>query len=298
MSNALLGQGSHASILDYNVDAITTSQISVWDVIDIFIKTYGSIVIYLLISLLFLLYIFYQFYQNRKISEDDFIYSFQFCVAVVIGIALLTGYFVIFEPLRAAMYGLILATILCGLFFFRLWSSVSKKRQQGLSISITLVMTIVCMLAMLAIYQSPWISTSNMALPYEDKNGIDWILDYRSAEIPVIREEGTMSKYKNYYYESENIKNDEKFIELRDIPSNFGYMTNRTIGDSFAFLRYKNVYLVTTEKMKLAPYAVSPERRSRSKWYRDPDFIRLQMDPSVNRIYSSNEFGVWNIHIR
>jgi len=298
MSNALLGQGSHASILDYNVDAITTSKISVWEVIDIFIKTYGSIVIYFSISLLFLLYIFYQFYQNRKISEDDFIYSFQFCVAVVIGIALLTGYFVIFEPLRAAMYGLILATILCGLFFYRLWSTVSKKRQQGLSISITLVMTIICMLAMLAIYQSPWISTSNMALPYGDKNGIDWILDYRSAEIPVMREEGSMSKYKNYYYESENIKNDEKFTELRDIPSNFGYMTNRTIGDSFAFLRYKNVYLITTEKMKLAPYAVSLDRRSRSKWFTDPDFIRLQNDPSVNRIYSSNEFGVWNLHIR
>jgi len=137
-----------------------------------------------------------------------------------------------------------------------------------------------------------------MALPYGDKNGIDWILDYRTAEIPILRDEGSMDKYKNYHYESMNIRNNTKLRENRDVPSNFGYTMNRTLGDSFTYLRYKNIYLITTEKMKLAPYAVSPERRSRAKWYTDRDFIRLQTDPSVNRIYSGHEFGVWNIHVR
>jgi hypothetical protein len=297
ISSAFLGQGSYVSIIDHQMNVITTAKISIWLVIEIFIKTYGTICLYFSISLLFLLYIIYQYYQNKKIYEDDLIYSLQFFAALFIGFALLTGYFVIFEPIRAAMYGLILATILCGLFFYRLWGSVlSKKRQLGLCVLITLVMTLVCMLTMLALYSSPWLSVPNSALTYGEKNGMDWILEYRNAKIPVIRDEGSMYKYKNYY-ESMNARNSKNLIEYADIPANFGYMTNRTLGDSFTDLRDKKVYIITTEKMKLAPYAVSVDRRNRSKWFTDSDFIRLKNDPSVNLVYSSNELGVWNVAI-
>jgi hypothetical protein len=297
ISYAFLGQGDHVSIIEHQMNVITTANVSIWLVIEIFIKTYGSICLYFSISLFFLLYIIYQYYQNKKIYEDDLIYLLQFCAAIFIGIAFLTGYFVIFEPIRAAMYGLILATILCGLFFYRLWcSALSKKRQLVLTTSVTLVLTLVCMLTMLALYSSPWISVPNSALTYEEKNGMDWILEYRDARIPVVRDEGSMYKYKNYY-ESMNARNKKNLIEYGNIPSNFGYMTNRTTGDSFADLPYKNVYMLTTEKMKLAPYAVSVDRRNRSKWFTDSDFIRLKNDPSVNLVYSGNEFGVWNVVI-
>jgi len=298
MSSALFGVGSHVSIIDYNVDVISTSKVSVWQVIELFIKYYGSICLYFLISLVFLVYLIYQFYQNKEISAGDFMYSLQFCVALFIGIALLTGYFVIFEPLRAAMYGLILATILCGLFLYRISLSESKQRQLGFCALIIPLMTIVCMLAVLAIYQSPWTSTPNSAMTYGDKNGIDWILEYRNAAVPIVRDESTMEKYKNYYYASTNARTDEKFVEYRDIPSDFGYFTNRTMGTSFAYLRDKNVYLITTEKLRLAPLALPVDRRIRAKWYTDSDFIRLRNDPSVNTIYSNDGFGVWNVHIR
>jgi hypothetical protein len=124
----------------------------------------------------------------------------------------------------------------------------------------------------------------------------EWIVEYRNAKIPIVRDEGSMYKYKNYY-ESMNARNNKNLIEYADIPANFGYMTNRTLGDSFADLRDKNVYIITTEKMKLAPYAVSVERRNRSKWFTDSDFIRLKNDPSVNLIYSGSELGVWNVAI-
>ena len=49
--------------------------------------------------------------------------------------------------------------------------------------------------------------------------------------------------------------------------------------------------MITTEMMKLTPYAVSVERRSQLKSFTDTDFIRLKNDPTVNLVYSSNEFG-------
>jgi hypothetical protein len=301
MVSALLGQRAYTSIIEDQMNAITTSKVTIWLVIDHVIKFYGPVCLYFLISLFFLSYIIYQYYQNKKIFEDDFIYSLQFCVTLFIGIALITGFFVIFEPIRAAMYGLIFATILCGLFFYRIWySTIPDKRQPGLSISITVVMTLVCMLTILAIYGSPWISVPNSALTYEDKNGIDWILEYQNAKIPIVSGAGPLWKYSIYYYDSTNAsaRNDQQLIEFKGIiPSNFGYMTNRTIGDSFAYLPDKNVHILTTEMMKMAPYAVSVDRRNRSKWYTDSDFIRLKNDPSANLVYSSNEFGVWNIAV-
>ena len=299
ISSAFLGQGSHESIIDYQINVVSTAQVSVWQVLEIFIKIYGPVCLYLSIPFFFLLYIIYHYYQNKKIFEYDLIYSLQFCAALFMGIAFLTVYFGIFEPIRAASYGMILATILCGLFFYRIWcSALSKKRQLGLSVSVSLVMTMVCMLTILAFYQSPWISVPNSALTFEEKKGMDWILEYRDAKIPIVRDEGSMYKYKNYYYESTNARNNQRLIEYGDIPSDFGYMTNRTIGNSFAYLPNKKLYILTTEKMKLAPYAVSVDRRSRSKWFTDSDFIRLKNDPSVNLVYSANEFGVWNIALR
>ena len=299
ISVALLGEASRTSIIDHQMDVISKSNVSFWTVVDIFIKTYGPVFLYFLISMVFTLYIIYHYYQNKKIVEDDFIYSIQFFAALVMGVVLMTGYFVIFEPIRAAMFGLIFASILGGLFFYRVWVSLSEKRKPGLTISITLIMTLVCILTMFALYSSPWLSVPNTALTYGDKIGNDWILEYRNAKIPIVREDGSLYPYSKFYYESTNAtRNGQPFVQYpRIIPSGFGYTTNRTMGDTFSMLRDKNVYLITTKKMELAPYAVSVERRSRSEWFTDSDFIRLKQDRTVNLVYSGNEFGVWNIAI-
>jgi hypothetical protein len=298
--SALLDQETHTSIVEYQVNMITTSNASPVLVIDHFIKIYGPVCLYFLISLLFILYQIYQYYRNRKVDENHLIYSLQFCASIFIGIALMTGYFVIFEPIRAAMYGLIFATILCGFFFNLIWVSItSEKRKLGIIISISLIISTVCLLTILAIYSSPLISLPNKGLTFEDKNGIDWILEYRNTEFPIVKEEDSMQPYSYYYYESMTNRIDQNLIEYpRIIPSNFGYNTNRTISESFAYLPDKNIYIVTTQLMKLAPYAVPVDRRSRLKSFTDSDFIRLKEDPSINLIYSSNKFAVWNIGTR
>jgi hypothetical protein len=298
--SALIGQEVHRSIIEYHMNIVITSNASIWLVIDRFIKIYGPLGLYFSISLIFLSYIIYRHSQNKKIYKIDIIYSLQFCVALFIGLALITGYYVIFEPIRAASYGLVFATIMNGLFFYRIWlSNIAEKQRLRLIISISVVITLVCMLTMLTIYSSPWISTPSSALTYGDKNGIDWILEYRNTEIPIATEEdeGSMIPYSNYYYESTA----GKFQNLIDyenvIPSNFGYNMNRTISDSLRYLPTKSLYMLTTEKMRLAPNAAEVDRRKLVKSFTNTDFISLKNDPIVNSVYSGNKFGVWSIDI-
>jgi hypothetical protein len=292
MAIAFLGHGAYTSIFESQVNSVTTSDVSIWLVIDRFMKFYGPVCLYFSISLFFLFYMIYQYIQNKKIYEIDFIYSLQFCMAICIGIALMIGYFVIAEPIRAAMFGLVFATILCGLFFYR------ERQLGGLIILITVIITIVCMVTIMTLYSSPWIGQTSSALTYGDKNGIDWILEYRNAEIPIVKEERTNYKYAAYYFETTGAKNFQNLIEYSlIIPSHFGYNTNRTIGDSFAYLPDNEVYMFTTEMMRLTPNAASVDRRSLVKSFTETDFIRLKNDPTVNLVYLSNKFEVWNIAI-
>jgi len=296
MASAFLGEASHLSIVAYQTNAIKTSNVSIVLVIDRLIKIYGPIFLYFSISLIFVLFIIYKYFRTKKIYDVDFIYSTQFFVAIFIGIALLTGYFVIFEPIRAVVYGLLFATILCGFFFYRTWFSVPEKVQPGFIILLTLIITFVCMLTMLNMYPSPWIGGVNSALTYGDKNGNDWILEYRNAQTHIIKEELSNYKYSWYYFETSNTKNPQYVLEYNlIIPTHFGYNLNSTISDSFAYLPDKKAYMLTTERMKVSPYAVPIERRTLVKSFTDSDFIRLNGDPTVNLIYSGNEFGVWKI---
>lgn len=298
---ALFEQGSHLSIFAHQVNRVSTSNASVWLVIDRFFKIYGPVCLYFSIALLFLFYLTYQYFQNRKLHETDFIYSLQFCAAVCMGIVLVTGYFVIAEPIRAASFALVFATILIGLFFYR------QRSVGGLMASINVIITIVCMMTLLTLHASPWIGGTNSAFTYGDKNGADWLLTYRSTEIPVVKEDLSNFKYAQYFYETTDARNSQdaneytfyrnlnKYTEI--VPSHFGYTTNRTIGDSFAYLPDKEVYLETTELMRLAPDAVQPDRRGQVKSFTDAEFTRLKNDPTINLVYVSNTFRVWDIAI-
>ena len=89
-------------------------------------------------------------------------------------------------------------------YFFTGYGSLFQKNENGTHYFNNRDNYIVCMLTMLTLYSSPWISGPNTALTYGDKNGIDWILEYRNAKIPIVREDGSLYKYSNYYYESTN----------------------------------------------------------------------------------------------
>jgi hypothetical protein len=299
MVSALLGQEEHATIISYQLNQVTTSNASIWIIIDRFIKIYGPISIYFSISMVFLLYIIYKYVKNVDRDENVLIYSLQFFVAICIGIALATGYFVIFEPIRAAMYGLILATILCGMFFYRIWfSDISEKRRLGLIASMTVIITIVCMLTILSLYSSPWVGKENSGLTYEDKNRIDWFLEYRNTDIRIVNSDVSYPRYSEYYFEITNANRSQKLNEYTlSIPTHFGYDTISTIGNLFTFLPDNEVYMITSETMNLMPYVFPPERRHLVSEWNERDYLRLMNDPSVKLVYSSKESEVWGLKI-
>lgn len=295
--NALLGQYEATTIIEYQMEMINTADASIWLIITYYVKVYGPITLYFLISFLFVLYLIRNYYRQNKIDVKDFIYIIQFFGALCIGIFMTLCYTIIFEPIRAASYGIFFASIICGIFIYRIGNSIQTvKQKMRYAFSLAVIMTLVCMLCIFNVYSSPWKNSPNTALSYGEKNGINWILEYREDGTPLVREDAGMIKYSNYYYEALSSRdriNVQEYIGI--IPSHFGYDTMNTVSETFAYLPEKKVYMITTEMMKMVPYAVPVERRPRLKQFWDADFNRLKNDPNINLIYSNNEIGVWNL---
>lgn len=296
---ALIGENDTTTIAEYHINLINTADASIWQIIEYYIKLYGPITIYFLISFIFILYLIIQYYQFNKIQKTDMVYSFQFLGALLIGVAMILIYFVIIEPIRAAAYGILFASLIFGIFNFRIWSSIKSGKQKILyTLFLATLLSFICMLCIFNVYSSPWKSSANTALSYGDKYGINWLLEYREEKIPIIREDSGMKKYSNYYYTAMSVRENTNILEYPGIiPSNFGYQTTKTISKTFAYLPYNKVYMVTTGMMKMLPNAVPRERRDRLKKFEDSDFIRLQNDPEAKLIYSNNGLGIWSIDI-
>jgi len=293
--NALIGEYQTTTIIQYQLETINSSNATIWLILERYIKIYGPITAYYIISFLFIIYLIKNHNRLDKTSECELVYSLQFFGALFINIAMLIVYIVIFEPIRAFSYSIFFATIICGFFFNRIWDIINSiKKREIYYFFITFFISLLCLLCILNLYSNPWIGTPNTAFSYKDKNGLDWILRYGYGKIPLAREDYT-DQYSNYYYGVMNSNNTIPLSEfiLNGIPSNFGYTGNSTIGKAFTFLHNKNsVYIETTKKMKLTPYAVPVERRDLIKQFKDEDFILLNNDPTANLIYSNSEVEI------
>lgn len=287
------------SIASSQVDIVTSSHVSFWLLLERFVKVYGSITIYFLISSLFLLSLFYVYFNYRNIRKNDLNYALQYCLAIIISIGLIFGDFRIHELIRAMSYGIFFATILCGISIYRIWnSSVFRKHTMGIIISITLITSFTVLSCNFDLYRSPWEGGPSMALSYEDKNGFDWISVYQNPQIPILNQEQS----ERYYMYHLGILNSSDKIHSTEfvgkIPDSFGYNTYMSIGKAFPEMPYEKIYIIITQIMKQTPYAASEELRDQKKHFDDPALFRLNNDPSADLVYSNNEFQVRVINTR
>lgn len=294
--SSIFGDSNADTILNYQMNVLSASDASPWLVAERFIKYYGPVSLYIFISLIFVMYSVFNYYRNGKIHTQDTIYSIHFIAAIFIGALLVMENLVIFEPIRAVSYCLIFSTILCGLFFYRLYESrIENNKNRDISFGITLIIGTVCILSILSLFPSPWIGAVNPAFTLAEKQGSDWTIK-NNINTPVLTEEVTNIKYINYY--NENIQNhylQESIIYSREIPSHFGYNETWPLAKSLANLNEGTLFMVTTDLMEMAPYAVPSDRRDRMKWFTDSDFNLLKQDPTVDFIYSNVGYNVWRI---
>jgi len=296
----ILGQHDKITIAEFQLDLIKSADVSIWLIIERYIKVYGSFTIYFLLSFFIIINLIKNYYKKMSINIIHVIYSNQFIGSFIFSFLMIFSYFIIFEPIRALSNLILFAIFICGMAIHQIWDSINSKKQKShFILFLSIFFTIICMLCIFNLYSSPWKSEANTALSYGEKKGIDWLLEYREEGIPLTMNGLSIRTYPIFYFSNKKNfiyeMNIPYFTEV--IPSHFGYDKNNTIEEIFKEYNYNNLYIITTRFMILLPEAVSPDRRDYIKHYTNADFIRLNSDTSVKLIYSNGELFIRNIDI-
>lgn len=293
--NALFSQtGSSSTIFEYQTELVVNSGASPLYIIKLFILNYGPIFSYLLVGLICLLFTFNSV-RVDEVSKIEIILAFQYILSILIAFTFLVGNFIIFEPVRSAGPAILMSTIYIPVVIGRLVSQISLEKTKKIIYSALVIFGIVVTtLSIFNVFPSPIISQSSWHMTFMEKEGLDWFMEYRDDDLPLLIMENTVSfrKYGDYYNEKHhNLKN--KIISQRISLSNLKYETNTTLAKTLDSGKF---YFISTEMYRQNYLAAPEERRSQLKLvFTSEDTERFKKDSFVNFLYSNSEFESWSI---
>ena len=278
---------------------LINAQLSTVQTMQLFILRYGTILIYGFISLLGFVYVAKKFIFSREVKELEFSYSLELVVLFIIGIGMMTGYFLVNDPIRILRYFLMIATIFNGIVLYLIFKrniamdvrSIRHMALVFLSIVLILFSSMVCIGN---VFPSPMIWQPNYEFTYMNYAGSDWMVEYRDLDVQIAQDVGSNILRMEYYYYGVDLGNRRMFFPQRGIPSHFGYDSNISL-DSF----YDNneTYMIITENARQAVNAFPLSVREMVHQYSINDFDRLYRNTMVDKIYENGEVECWFLNI-
>ena len=158
---------------------------------------------------------------------------------------------------------------------FALYAMKKKYKRIGVLL-ITPILVTTWVVSMLGVYHSPWNFQESWQVTYQDVAGANWFFTYRN----------TKPTFGLGY-----------FMYSFTPPPHFGYSHYNTLGEYFVKNVGSNGYTILTQRFKLAndnpilsKYKVSPQMVGE---FSEDDFKRLEVDPTVNKIYINKEFNIF-----
>lgn len=282
---------SDRTILTHYSAEVSSSTASYYKIVETFIKYYGSISLYLVFACICLVYVIYSIYQKKNIDKG-IVFGSLFVFGIVFALVTIVFSSVIFELVRALAPAIILGISVIVICFDH-WFKEIQDMQIIIFILAVLYVLIssVIILGVMIVYESPWTATPGKQMSYMDNAGVSWLLNEKSLDKLVYVNNNKYSKMEMY---SEGIKHyygQQIMYRTDKIPSHFGYLTEYHLDKRLKL--DAAIYMVTNEKMRQVPLAVSPENRNKVNSFTPQDFFRLNNDNSVQSIYQNKEFEVW-----
>ena len=281
------------TILGYQVDMIASSDSTIQYIVKLFILNYGPIFSYLVLGLICTLFVFIGI-RTKKTSINELSFSIQYIIGITIAFLLVTGNFILNEPVRAAGPAIMLSTILIPIVFFHLIQKLSSDKTKIIYGILASVLVVAVILSLLNIFTSPLISCPSWHMTYMEKDGLHWFLGERETNIPVLVMEYTYyHKFEDFYAEQTREQTNNRYNKInyqRLIPTHFGYNTNTSFGEILGFGEY---YYISSELNRQYHLALPENRREMFVQVTINDFERLKQDESINLLYSNGEFESW-----
>lgn len=286
----LLTEGAPTKLDALVADAVYAHSYG-YSVIEQFLKVYGGLCIYLLLTGIGFILLWKKVKQN-KVSLTD-----QKLIMLSIPLTLFTAfmgllYFMnidLFGPGRLEIYVIILSTLFVGYVLFEYIRSGSGLKRE---ICVALLLVVLFVVAGLNFYPSPYVLSANWQITRTEVKGMDLLLHSKDKS-PITSLSIAPSRYADVLLtkdERSKMKISWKIPEELKIPFHFGYDENVSLGDNYD----ENIYMVLTYRDRILYKEVFPEVEHLR--FTDDDFNKLNVDNSLTKIYENGGFDSYYIN--
>lgn len=287
---------SSTTALDSQINMIESSGVNVYHVLELFIKVYGPSFSYLILGLICVFIVLIDLKSKQK-SGIEFHLSLQYLFAILIALIMMVNYVVINEPMRLAAVAILLSTILVpNVLSRKILNLSSEKTRKIVFFTLTIFFIFIVTLSLFTVFTGPILYQSSFHMTHMENNGLNWLLQNREDNIPVLVMSYTYyHKYEQYYYEKTFLNRGSRPNEINYnrglIPNHFGYDFNPTLGAS---LNFKEFYYISSELNRQHHLPLPEDRKERfTQKVTNEDFERLKNDNSIDLLYSNSEFESW-----
>lgn len=278
--------------------------LGIWGILELFVRIYGHYFIYTLLSTTAIIML-----VRRKLKLTNInlyiiaLYSLWFCVVTFVC-------FIDFvKPLTTLSSGRIMhlmPVLFPPLVGLTLYEILESKHDKGGSTSdlqwrlrnnsswrsavVWLIISFCSIIGIFALYPSPYIYQAYWGVDYAEFMGGRWLVEEGNPNSKALSL-GTAPLYRYAHALLGTLrKNYPQQDEKEVVPDHFNYGQYATLGESFK----GNRYMMSREKFIEIVYTELWDKLGR---FNRNDFARLELDPSVDKLYSNEEMEVWYIHI-
>ncbi|RQW81147.1 MAG: hypothetical protein EHM14_02025 [Methanothrix sp.] len=253
-----------------NVAVEIASNLTFVESLEYFLKMYGDTLVCIFASIMFSSFIIFKFANKIKIDKYVFFLSIMILITIPIEYFFFFGVKIqAIGRLLNLLYALIFAPIALGCLL------KDNYTNKGIFFSSLLILFLL-IVSILSIYSSPWTYSASWHVTDMDVTGSSWLLNNKNPDLLVDPMALSLFLVPGKY---------------GLIPEHFGYdFHNKSLRDSFS----QKCYICITKRCKLInlyPVLVKAKLNLKGGWgFNADDFLKLEEDPSVLKLYSNGEF--------
>lgn len=275
-------------------EGFSTLHLSLIDIASLFIRTYGAILLFGILSIYTIFIIFrnqklIKNYSNRMIYFLSLIFLL-FCVLAINDIIqpltfLSSGRLIILPTMLLPIFTGLALIIITDYKF-----NVIKNKKLLATIPIFII-TIASIIGVFALFPSPMIYKINPAITTANFDGMEWIVNNGNPQIQSI----VLPPLDNLYrYVNINGFNNQSTLYQYQIlgykfPDHFNYTNSSNFGSNFN----STIYMITSEKSTVNVYIEIFPTVNR---FTISDFNKLKNDNTVQKIYENGEIQNWIVN--
>lgn len=247
-----------------------------WGFFELSLKMYGHNLIFIILSLVALGIIIRYFLQRRNEVRNFFILSSLFLTSSLIYIIICMGLgLVTWGRILGANIGMWATPVLASFALYKIFKRPRIPKIIGIA-AVVITLFSASTIGVFSVYRSPWISQPNWQITQMDMCGADWFGSHKAPDFAY----APMGWSGGYHYFK--------------MPKHFGYTEHESVGEVVG----KETYMVLTERFKQASAEPALKEWMNIKdcfakpGFNKEDFVRIEEDTSVNKVYTNKEFKV------